>query len=431
MQLGKFSSIYFGWWINIFTAVSFGFVSSYVNQGASIIFKYVSADLALTRAETSIASGIGSLQSGIVFPLAGWLSDRYGSKWLAFTGCCITGTGLFLMNYVQSAQAYYVVWGLMVVGGNTLGFSVAIDRLITNWFVRKRGLAFSVRFAVLGVATVTLLPFISFLVSSLGWRVTSLIWSVVAFACIPVTFIFVRQHGPEYYGLKPDDDTVYAPKESDKATLVADDVTQTNEADEQDFTLSQALKTPTYWMLTVVWTLYMGIQSSVNVHIIPMLTDTGISLVEAGGLVAMMTFFSLPSRFLSGIIADRVSKDKVKYLLAGNLTLYAIGLWVLQLSPEFTWRLYLFLVFFGLGSGAFVPLDIITRSRYYGRKAYGGVQGVSMIFSAPVTFLSPIFTGWVYDSSLSYMNAFQLFAVLATCSAAIICFVKAPKLMTE
>jgi MFS family permease len=305
---------------------------------------------------------------------------------------------------------------------------VALDRVVTNWFVKKRGFAFSIRSSIVAVVSMILFPTISWLVTSLGWRTTALIWSALSFATIPVALYFVRQHRPEYYGLLPD---------GEKQSETADTKPQTtskpraaNDAgfEEEEFTLKQALKTPAYWMLTAVWILSGAAQWGISVHLIPMLTDTGITPVAAGSLVALMMLFSMPSRFITGIIADRMSKYKVKYLMGSMLAIMAVGVWALLLSENFHGRIYIFLILFGIGNGPFLTLDIIIRSRFYGRKAYGSIQSISVMAAAPISFLAPIFAGRVYDTTGSYLGAFSIFAVLCTCAAVVMFLVKVPTL---
>lgn len=424
----KRNRIFFGWWTVITASLFFSLAAGYGMQGASIIFKPLSHDLDLSRAVTSIAIGIASLQAGIVWPLAGWLSDKYGSKWLTVTACCITGAGLVFMNFIHSAWTYYLAWGMIAVG-NSLGFSISIDKVVTNWFVKRRGLAFSIRFVIAAVVGIALFPVVSILVSSFGWRTSALIWSLVVFATIPVALIFIRDKRPEHYGLLPDGAKINPGLENER-TVTAQGLEYAASVEEQEFTLTQALKTPAYWMLTAAWTIYNILYQGINVHIVPMLTDTGINPVEAASLMSLMTFFSLPSRFSSGIVADRMSKDKIKYLMAGTLLLIALGIWALNLNPGFKGRIYLFLALFGLGSGAFIPVDIMIRSRYYGRKAYGAIQSASVIFSAPISFFAPIYAGWVYDTHGSYAPAFLTFALLATCGVVIVALIRVPKIVT-
>ena len=92
---------------------------------------------------------------------------------------------------------------------------------------------------------------------------------------------------------------------------------------------------------------------------------------------------------------------------------------------------YVFLILYGFGAGGFVPLDIVIRSRFFGRKAYGAIQGSSVIFSAPISFLAPIYSGWVYDNTGSYTNAFILYAALGVLAAFLMLMMRVPKLPAE
>ena len=121
------------------------------------MFKPIASDLHLSRAAASVVTGVRTIQTGVVFPIAGWLSDKFGPRWMIISGICITGTGLVLMRSIKSAWAYYVVWGVIMGTGHSLGLTVAIDTMLTNWFISKRGRAFSVRFAIVGLIGVIVL----------------------------------------------------------------------------------------------------------------------------------------------------------------------------------------------------------------------------------------------------------------------------------
>ena len=50
-----------------------------------------------------------------------------------------------------------------------------------------------------------------------------------------------------------------------------------------------------------------------------------------------------------------------------------------------------------------------------------------MMFGAPVSFIAPIYAGWIYDTTGNYTTAFITFAVLATFAAFLMCLVRPPK----
>ena len=70
----------------------------------------------------------------------------------------------------------------------------------------------------------------------------------------------------------------------------------------------------------------MIVMGGLNIHVIPFLTDMGIDPTVASGMMAMMVFFTIPARFLGGVLADRVRKDRLQFLLAGAFVLLAAAI---------------------------------------------------------------------------------------------------------
>jgi MFS family permease len=418
--------LFFGWWINIVTALLCGISSGFVQQGSSVFFKSISADLNLSRAATSVASGVSALQSGSLFPFVGWLADKVGARWIVIPGMLIMSTGLVLMKFISSPWQYYLVWGLIVSGGNTVAFTIVMDKMLTSWFISKRGLAFGIRFTIMGLTIALLLPLISWLSVTQGWRNSSLIWAGVVLAEIPLALYFVKQKRPEYYGLLPDGAEMKSGATADQSTMIAEGVEYAANLQEQEFSLGQSMKTPAFWLLavaSVVQSIFWGF----SVHMIPFLTDRGIDPIAAGSIVAMTSLLAIPARLFGGIIADHVPKTRMKFLLVGTYILLTVGVSTFLLMPTAA-TVYVFLILWWFGNGAYTPTSIVIISRYFGRKAYGSIQGILTIFSVPISILSPIYMGRIYDVTGSYTNVFVLFSILAVVNAVVMSLIRAPKL---
>jgi OFA family oxalate/formate antiporter-like MFS transporter len=67
------------------------------------------------------------------------------------------------------------------------------------------------------------------------------------------------------------------------------------------------------------------------------------------------------------------------------------------------------------------------RARFFGRKAFGSIQGVASMLMTPIGVLAPVYAGWIYDTTGSYDFAFKLFAGLLGAAAVISLFILPPK----
>ncbi len=418
--------MYFGWWTVISTGVISGLGHGFTSYGFSAIFKPLAAELQFNRAVTSVAAGIARFEGGIEAPLTGWLVDRFGPRWVIFTGMAVAAFGVLIMYFVNTLWAYYLVWGFLIGIGINLSMTIAMDKTVTNWFISKRGLAHGIKFALIGVVGVIVLPIITWQVDEVGWRLTCVTWGSVLVAGLPFVLLTIKQQRPEYYGILPDGAKTEVDAATDVGSMIDRGVEYASGFQEVEFTLRQAMKTPAFWMIVIAMAGHTVVFGGLNVHCIPFLTDRGIESTAAGAMMGMMIFFTIPSRFIGGVIADRVTKDRMPFLLAGAFFFQAAGIGAFCISPS-TATVYVMLALYGFGSGAAVPLYLLILGRYFGRKAYGSIHGATNLFRAPVQFASPIFAGWIYDTYGSYMIAFITFAATVTLSTIVMLLARPPK----
>jgi MFS family permease len=415
--------MFFGWWSAIAAGLLSGFGAGFRSQGFSVFLKPLAAELDLSRAVISAVSAVGTLEGGLVYPLAGWLSDKFGPRLVMFFGTCMFVIGLALMFFVNSLWLFVVTWGILTGLGSTLAFSIAGDKAVTNWFVKKRGLALGVRFMLWGAGSTVVLPIVGWLVATQGWRTTNLIWACVTFPTLAIIWFLIRPHRAEYYGLLPDGAN-FKEKMADNQ-IIDKGAEYAAEIGEVEFTVKQAWKTRAFWMLLVSWTISQVVVGALSIHIIPFLTDTGIDTTVASSMMALSIFCTIPARFIGGAVADRFKKNHLHYLLAVTFILLAIGTSVLAFNQD-TSTIYIFLILYGLGSGAGTPLRLVVGSRYFGRKSFGSILGSMLMLQSLLGFVSPIYAGWVYDTTGSYTIVFITFAALTAMSTFIMLFVRPP-----
>jgi MFS family permease len=426
-MIKKSSKIFFGWWMVIIPGIMTGLGAGVYGSGGSILFKPIATDLQLGRAATSLAQAIGRLEGGLEAPLTGWLSDKYGPKWVVIAGLVLFACGLVFMNYVTEPWHYYVAWGVLVGIGYNLALTIALDKVLVTWFVKRRGMALGIRFTVIGICQVAVVPVLTWLVVTYGWRTTCLVWAVIALFCVPIAVLIIKQGRPEQYGLLPDGVSPGTEKEYDKDILTQKGTEYAEGFQEKEFTLRQAMKTQAYWLTCLAWAVNTLVAGGFGIHVVPFLTDIGISQTAAGGMLSVMVFFTIPSRFVAGWLADRLPSDRMQFIAAAAFFLQGAGIAAFLIHPSVSMA-WVLLILYGFGNGAPTPVRLTMGGRFFGRKSFASILGSTMLVIAPVSMVSPVYAGWIYDRTGSYDIAFLTFAVLLGVSVILVSLVRPPKL---
>ena len=113
--------LFTGWWSVLFIGTLSGLGHGFNTYGISVFFKPIAAELELSRAFTSLAAGIGRLEGGITSPLVGWLSDKFGPRWIVIIGTAVAALGMVLMSRITQPWHYYVAWGGLIGLGINIG----------------------------------------------------------------------------------------------------------------------------------------------------------------------------------------------------------------------------------------------------------------------------------------------------------------------
>jgi sugar phosphate permease len=429
LERKKFSldprKVYFGWWMTIVSGLLCVLGYSFTAYGFAALFKPISEELDLSRATTSVAASITRFEGGLEAPLIGYLADRWGPRNTVFLGIFISGLGLVLMYYINSVWTFYLVWGVILATGINIALSMPLDVALANWFVKKRGTAISIKWVFSGLSGTIGLPLLAWLITAYGWRWTCVLGGLTLwFVGLPLVWIFIRTRRPEHYGLLPDG---AAMTDEESKDVMSAGAAYAASIGEQEFTTKEAIKTSSFWLLIIAYSVHGALYPVMNIHGIAFLTDRGMDLVAAGFAMSVFITASIPARFLGGLIVDRVSTQNIRYAVASFFALQAAGVTLFLFNQESTFVLYTFFIMYGIGMGAPMPMTPVLRARYFGRKNFGAIAGISRMLTVPVGVVGPVLAGWIYDVTGSYEVAFILFAITLSISVVVMCFVKPPK----
>jgi MFS family permease len=169
----------------------------------SLLFPAMLDEFEWDRGVAAGGFSFGFLVSAMVTPFVGRLMDLRGPSIVVELGVLAMGAGLILVSFVHEPWQLYLTLGALVGGGvNCLAYT-GQSLYLTNWFVRRRGLALSIAFSGVGVGSITILPWFARLIGSPGWRTACVALGIFLLVLLGPVNVLLRQR-PEDIGLRPD-----------------------------------------------------------------------------------------------------------------------------------------------------------------------------------------------------------------------------------
>ena len=120
---------------------------------------------------------------GVGGVIAGYLSDRFGTRVVVLAGGVLLGLGLVLSGRATEVWQFYLSFGVLV-GGGVSCFYVPLTVTAIKWFEDQRGMAAAIVSAGNGFGILVLSPLSRWLISAFDWRTAfwvlgDLAWLVV------------------------------------------------------------------------------------------------------------------------------------------------------------------------------------------------------------------------------------------------------------
>jgi len=415
---------FFGWWILSIASIINGYGAGVNFYGFSVFFNPMREEFGWSRAATAGVFSLSRLEGAPLGPIIGWLIDKVGSRSMMVVGLAITGAGFMSMYFIQSLWMFYLIYGVFIATGFSMGFFQAPQAMVANWFLRRRSRALAYLAIGAGIGGAVMVPVMGQFMGVVGWR-----WTAVSVGALMwvggIPLALTVRHTPEEMGQVPDGpQAVSAPRAKDNPSSAttaarAEDV----DFEEVSFTVGQAVRTSSFWMLLLAMAFRSSILSSIVVHQIAHLEDIGIARHTAESALGFMILLSIPGRALFGWMGDRFRKQ---YLLAVSSVLQGIGIFILANATGLAY-VWPFLLIYGLGYGGAIPLTQALRADLFGRKAFATIGGIIMPATTVGAVLGPIFAGYMYDVTGSYRIAFYTFVVLILLSGLTFLLVRPPK----
>ena len=426
--------VFYGWWLVGLSSFMLTLMSLTVFQGLGVMLVALERRYGWSRTALSGAFSLARVEGAILGPIEGVLVDNIGTRRMVLIGYTMMGLGFIWLSQIDylarlgllkvlpisslDERLIHFYGAYMFVSlGTGLGGWLALIAMVNNWFNRRRSFAMASAMSGIHIGGL-LVPVLAVAIEWFELRGAALGIGVLLLLVVGPAVKIIRNR-PEDIGLAPDGDSSPA-----QASHMEDRQRASHIEDvEPEFTAMQAVKTPVFWMLTIAQVASSVAIVTLALHLVPKLTDTGMSPTAAAFVQTAYTLVALPAQFISGYVAERLPKT---LMIAFFLFLQGMGILVIALFDNVAMA-YVFAIMYGIGFGGRSPLTTAIRGDYFGRKAFATIMGISQFPMNIAMIFAPLFAGYMYDTTGTYIIPFTTFAALSFMGAILMLFVRKPK----
>jgi MFS family permease len=378
-------------WVILAAMFAIVFMTMGTRSTLGVFFKAIVADLGWNRGTISMVVAVNIWLGGLMQPFAGYVMDRFGTRWLFTASIAVYGLGFGLMSLTHSVAYLLAVYGIVLalaMAGSAISLTNA---LVAQWFpAHRRGLAIGINNAGSAVGQLCLVWISAQMLEVAGWRASQIYLGLaVILVAVPMTLFIPRRQ-------KQDADHNRAPG-----------MTQVGPGPLESDRWSDALQTVPLWQINAGYFVCGMTGSWYFTHLIPFATDRGFSTEAAATAFGLLSIFSALGALLSGALSDRLGRKNV---LALAYLVRAVAFAVL-LYGRHALALYLFAILAGISWLATPGSVTALTSEVYGMRTLGTLAGVSLLVHQLGGGASVWLAGVLYDATGSYDVSFQLGAL--------------------
>lgn len=369
--------------------------------------------------EVSWASTIYFCVAGLTAAVIGPIIDRRGPRAFMAAGMVINGVSAAAIGLVDSLWQLYAVYFVFAMAFG-LSSSVAVNVIMTRWFIRKRALAMSLSSTGVSLSGVVVAPLASKLIDIGGLELaTPVLGALVLAVGLPVVLLVVAWD-PASMGLTPDNDPVGG------ATGVVP-AAYSREVQMRTWTSTGAMRTVAFWAILVSFLCVLVAQTGFIVHQVSFLEDRLGSRSAAAFTISVTAVGSIVARLAVGIFADNVDKrllTVILFVVQGA----CIALVVHTGNVPATWVITLV---FGFTIGNVYMMQSLLVGEIFGLVSFGAVFGLITMAGQVGSGLGPIGVGILHDQSGGYGMPFMVLAALDGLAAVVVLFARPGKAASE
>ena len=399
----KRSKPYYGWTIAVTLAITETISWGIIYYAFTVFIAPMETDLGWSRSQLTGGFSLSLLIAGaMAFPVGTWI-DRHGARWLMTVGSILASLLIVAWSQVTDVTMFYLIWAGLGVCAAMVLYDPAFA-VMAIWFSRRRATALAIITFAAGLASTIFVPLSDALLHTFGWRQSILILGGFLAITTILPHALILRRRPADLGLLPDG-------EANALTTHARVVNRS---------LSEALHSRYFWLLTLAFSLAYLASNAIRVHFIPFLIDAKIDASTAALASGSIGIMQVAGRLVFAPLDSRISG---RVMVAGVFALQGAAMSVLLVGSSL-WAVGVFIVVFGAAYGATTLARVSIIAELFGASHYGRISSVMSLFLTVAGTAAPVGAGLIYDRFGSYRPVLFIIIGLALLASCIIAFAK-------
>lgn len=396
----KNKKIFYGWYIVLGSVLITCTMVPLIMALSSKFLLQVTQEMGISRSSFTLANTI--LQALGIF-LSPIVSKRLvQGDMRKIQSLSIVGFAAAYASYSLAQNVYHLYISAVFVGFFYLNSAlIPVSMMITNWFVKKRGVAMSMAMASIGLGGFIFSPIVTWLLGAFGWRNTYRIMALVVLCVALPVSLFILRKKPEDMGLKPygaDETPVSQAKKKTAGGNIALSVKES--------------RTKVFFCLLLLGMISNGIINSGALgQFPPALEELQGASVQAA-IISMYSLIGIAGKLILGWINDRFG---IVFSTAFGCIAFGLS-FVFMLMGNNVTMLYLMAICFGFGNAIGTVTPPLIVSSIYGTEKYGEAYGITNSIMQIGLSAGSLLVASLYDISGSY-NVAWLFLLVLTGTA--------------
>ncbi|MFP5238001.1 MAG: MFS transporter [Acidobacteriota bacterium] len=323
------------------------------------------------------AFALAAITVALVSPLIGLLLDRFPPRRVILPAILTFAAGLAALSRLNSniVEFYAIFFVIGLVANATAQF--AYTRTVLTWFTRHRGLALALLLTGSGIGSILIPPLTEWMIEHHGWRSGFLLLGGIALLGLPLTAFLVRN--------RPEAAVVRAEHHTDKGMTVA-----------------AAMRTTAFWILAFITILSAFSENGLVTNLASILTQHGVLVATAALALSVRGGAGIIGRLGIGLAIDRVSPERIQTFV---LALAAAGTLILAFAAS-GWAALVGAAILGVGLGSEADVGPYLLARYFGRRHFSVLYGLTWTAYAIGGATGPLWIGHMYDRAGAYLPRF-------------------------